>query len=167
MAAQRRTAGRPRELRRRVMVGARIRVGAKWGDARILNISSRGMLIHAGQVAPKGHEIELWRGDLRIVARVVWRNGSQAGVVSEERLPVDEILSISQSSSLQLVAVRGERVERRKKPRHDEDARVRGRSIEFIGVGAVVLAFVASLGLLAEQAFVQTLAKAEAHLSPD
>jgi hypothetical protein len=146
------------------MVGARIRIGAQWGDARILNVSSRGMLIQSGQVAPKGSEIELWRGDLRIVARVVWRNGSQAGLVSEDRLPVDEILSINQSGALQLVAIRGQRVERRKKPRHDDAARSRGRAIEFIGVGAVAITLVAALGMLVEQTFVQTIAQAEASL---
>src|SRR6476620_6966995 len=96
---------RPRELRRRVMLRTRMRAMSGWTDACILNVSSRGMMINApAAIAAEGARVELWHGERLIVATVVWRKGTRAGIQAEDRIPVDEILSISQSSSLQLTA---------------------------------------------------------------
>ena len=43
--AKRKLRERPRELRRRVILPARLRTGADWSDTCMLNISSRGLLI--------------------------------------------------------------------------------------------------------------------------
>lgn len=156
---------RPRELRRRVVLPARLRSGARWSDACILNISSRGLMIQAGRAGPEGSEVELRRGDHVIIARVVWREGARAGLLTDDRLPVEEIMSIGQANALQLVASHGSLVERRKLPRKKtDDARLRGRAFEFLGVGAI--AIVLSLGIwgMAEQAFAAPLARIEAAL---
>jgi hypothetical protein len=156
---------RPRELRRRVVIPARLRNGAQWSDTCILNISSRGLMIHSGRAAPKGSVVELRRGDFIIVARVMWRDGARVGLKSDERLPIEEILSVSQSKALQLVAADGARIERRKKQRSgSSDARLRGRAFEFIGVGAIVLALAFSVWAMVEQAFAKPLAQIGAAL---
>ena len=81
---------RPRELRRRVNIRARLRAKGGWTDARILNISSRGLLISASARSPvQGTTIELWHGDNVIVGTVVWQEGTRAGVHSNERVPVN------------------------------------------------------------------------------
>ena len=116
---------RPRELRRRVVLPARLRTGAQWSDACILNISSRGMMIHSGRAGPEGTRVELRRGEHVIIARVMWCDGGPAGLRSDERLPVEEIMSLSQSSALQLVASGGDLVDRRKSPRPRTRFRVR------------------------------------------
>ncbi|HEY8434864.1 MAG TPA: PilZ domain-containing protein [Sphingomicrobium sp.] len=128
---------RPRELRRRVLVPARLRHGASWSDACILNISSRGLMIHSGRPLTRGTEVEIRRGDHIIIARVVWRDGGRAGLKSDDRVPVEQIVTLGQSPSLQLTAGSGER---RKRPRLEEKSRVTGRSIEFAGVVVIALA---------------------------
>jgi hypothetical protein len=80
-----------RELRRRVMLPARVLDGAGWSNACILNISSRGMLLHAKSAAPKGSCIELTHGHYVITARVVWRSGAKLGLAAEARLPIEDL----------------------------------------------------------------------------
>jgi PilZ domain len=128
---------KPRELRRRVVVPARLRHGAAWTDACILNISSRGLMIHTGRQIAKGTQVEVRRGDHVIIARVVWRDGGRAGLRAEDRLPVEDIMTLGQSSGLQLTAAG--RVERRSHPRPLERSRLQGRAMEFgtvIAIGA-------------------------------
>lgn len=156
---------RARELRRRVVLPARLRSGAQWSDTCILNISSRGLMIHSGRAAPKGSSVELRRGEHVILARVVWRDGARVGLRSDERLPVEEIMSLGQCQSLQLVASGGARIERRKKPRPPRiDARLRGRVFEFVGVGAIALSLALGVWMMARAAFARPLAQIEAAL---
>ena len=145
---------RPRELRRRVVVPARLRHGACWSDACILNISSRGLMIHSGQPLALGTKVEICRGDHVIVGRVMWRDGARAGLKSEERVPLEEILVLGQSV-YHLAAQTGER---RKRPRHDDRNRLRARALEFASV-VVIGASLAGAGLeMIERAFARPLA---------
>lgn len=156
---------RPRELRRRVILPARLRSDARWSDACILNISSRGLMIQSGRAGPEGSEVELRRGGHVIIARVVWRDGVRAGLAATDRLPVEEIMSLDQSNALQLVASDGALVERRKRPRQQHnDARLRGRAFEFLGIGAIALALSLAVWGMAQQAFATPLTKVEAAL---
>jgi len=136
----RRSLQKPRELRRRVVVPARLRHGAAWTDACILNISTRGLMIHTGRQIAKGTQVEVRRGDHVIIARVVWRDGGRAGLRAEDRVPVDEIMTLGQSPTLQLTAGP---VERRKYSRPQERSRLQGRAMEFgavIAIGACLAA---------------------------
>jgi hypothetical protein len=122
-------------------------------------------MIQSGRAGPEGTKVELRRGDHVIIARVVWRDGARAGLATDDRLPVEEIMSVGQAGALQLVAFNGTIVERRRLPRQKAgDARLRGRAFEFLGVGAI--AVVLSLGIwgMAEQAFAAPLARIEAAL---
>jgi hypothetical protein len=167
MAVQKRKSNeRPRELRRRVVIPARLRSGAEWSDACILNISSRGLLIHAGRAGPEGTLVELHRGDHVIIARVMWRDGTKVGVRCDERLPVDEIMSLAHSTSLRLIASDGAAVERRRHPRADHSInRLRARALEFIGIGAIVTCLAVGAGTLVHEAFASPVARVEAALS--
>jgi hypothetical protein len=149
---------RARELRRQVLLPARMRLGTSWSDASILNISSRGLLVRSGRPAPEGTIIELRRGDHVIVARVMWRQGPRVGLQAEERLPVEEILTVSQSAGLQLTAARPRTVERRKHPRRQHDhSRMRARAIEFIGTAVIGLSLAGGAVAMAVQAFARPL----------
>jgi hypothetical protein len=119
-----------------------MRTDSGWSDACILNISSRGLMIRSRRPAARGSLIELRHGDHAIVGRVVWSDGAHAGLQAEERVPIEQILSLGQASSLQLTALNGRPVERRKRPRSHEDNRVRGRLFEFSAV-ALLAAIVA------------------------
>jgi len=152
---------KPRELRRRVVVPARLRHGASWSDACILNISSRGLMIHTGRPIARGAEVELRRGDHVIVAKVVWREGGRAGLRSEDRVPMEDIVTLGQSPTLQLTAAGGER---RKHPRSDDQTRIQGRAIEFAGVLIVAVALAGAGFTMVESAFARPLAAAAAAL---
>jgi len=97
----------PREVRRRVVLPARLRTGVQWSDTCILNISSRGLMIHSGKPAPKGSLVELRRGEHVIIARIAWRDGARVGLCAEDRVPIEEIMSVGQSQAFRLTASDG------------------------------------------------------------
>jgi hypothetical protein len=159
----RRTSGkeRPRELRRRVVVPARLRLGASWSDACILNISSRGLMIHSRQPLALGTRVEIRRGEHVIIARVMWRDGAKAGLEAEERVAVEEIMVLGQGPAYSTSAPAGER---RTRPRLEQQSRLRGRAFEFVGV-VVIGASLAGTGFaMAERAFARPLAIVSAAL---
>ena len=132
-----------------------------WSDACILNISSRGLMIHSGRPLMHGAEVEIRRGDHIIVARVVWGDGGRAGLRSDDRVPVEEIVTVGQSAVLQLTAANGER---RKQSRPEDRSRLQGKAIEFGGV-LVVSVSLALAGLaMIESAFARPLAIVSAAL---
>lgn len=157
----RRSSQKPRELRRRVVVPARLRHGAAWTDACILNISTRGLMIHTGRQIATGTQVEVRRGDHVIIARVVWRDGGRAGLRAEDRVPVEEIMTLGQSPTLQLTAAP---VERRKHPRSQDRSRLRGRAMEF-GAVVAISACLAVAGLsMVQSAFARPLEMVSAAL---
>ncbi|HET7575817.1 MAG TPA: hypothetical protein VFK19_04515 [Sphingomicrobium sp.] len=145
-------------MRRQVVVPARMRMGAFWSDACILNVSSRGLMIRASRAAQQGSVIEVWRGDLVIVARVVWRSGVRAGLQAEDRVPVEEIMMIGQSPSLQLIAGERPSYERRKRPRTHEQSRFRAKALEFASVAAIAACLAGAAAITMEKALARPLA---------
>jgi hypothetical protein len=159
-ASKTRLSQRSRELRRRVVLPARLRAGAQWSETCILNISSRGLLIHSGRPAPKGTQVELHRGDHVIIARVMWCDGVKVGLQVEEKLPVQEIIAAGPSRTLQVAAFNGARVERRQHSRSSaDDARLRGRVMEFVAVTGIAATLAISVWAMAQQAFARPMAQ--------
>ena len=156
---------RPRELRTRVVARARVRSGAQWSDACILNVSSRGLMIRTARPMAKGTVVEILRGDLRIVARVAWSEAGRSGLQSDERLPVEDILSLENARALQLIASDGVRHERRKRPRGvAAESRLRGRAMEFLAVAAIGVSLAGVAWAMAQHAMAKPLASASAAL---
>lgn len=129
-----------REQRRSVLIPARLRVGARWIDARILNISSRGLMLHTGDPPPRGSYLEVRRGGHTIVARVMWAEDGKLGVRSQDVIAAEALIR-----DLDPVGTSFPVVERRAAPRSRDSAhetsRWRGRSVEFIAIamfGAVL-----------------------------
>jgi hypothetical protein len=156
---------RPRELRRGVVMPARLRSSSGWTDACILNISSRGLLVHSARTGPEGSRVELWRGEHVIVARVVWQDGARAGLQAEDRLPVEQILSLNASTALILTAepVRGDGRPRRRPP--NDDRRSQGRLIEFAGVVVIACSLAAAAFDLVVESLGRPMAAIERALS--
>lgn len=144
-----------------MLVPARLRHGSSWSDACILNVSSRGLMIHTGRPIPNGSRIEIRRGDHVIVARVVWREGGRAGLRAEDRVPLEDIVTLGQSPSLQLSAATGER---RKHPRRGDHSRLRGRVVEFGGVVLIAAALTGAGLSMVDAAFARPLAVVSAAL---
>ncbi len=135
-----------REPRHKVLVRARIKAGPGWHDGCILNISSRGMLMQAADPPPRGSYLEIRRGALVIVARVMWTNRHRFGVKAQDPLPIDAIIRDVE------VPVVGEGIrvgERRRAARTFPTAvasRHCGRAIEYgfvVALGVAVAAFAA------------------------
>lgn len=81
-----------REPRRRVMVRARMRTGADWGDVVIHNMSSRGLLATAERPCKPGTVIEIRRVHHIVIGRVVWAKDQYFGVRTQDRIDIDAIL---------------------------------------------------------------------------
>lgn len=140
---------KPREQRRSVMIAARMRHGAQWSDASILNISSRGLMLHAAVAPSRGTYIEVRRGQHVVIARVVWSNQNRFGVAAQDRLAIDAFVANSADKGAPANDTNGF-VERRSHPRPERlewrhaRSRDRGRMMEFVfaaGAGIVLAAF--------------------------
>lgn len=146
MSVLSRSAGeRPREWRRRVLIPAKLRSSAGWGDARILNVSSRGMMIHCPHDAEPGSMIELRRGEQTIIARVMWKRGAKAGLMSETVLPLIDILSMDEAPDGALVADRAAIPKEAANKRDAGYYRRRARLFELAAIG--MAAAVAAIGI--------------------
>ena len=134
-----------------------------WSDTCIVNVSSRGLMIHSGRNIALGMQVELRRGDHAIVARVMWRDGARIGLQAEGRVPVDEIMALDRSPALQLP--KGA-VERRKQPRLEERNRRRGRAVEFAGVAVIASVLTGAVLMMVETALAAPLAAVSAAFGP-
>lgn len=145
------------------MIAVRMRVGARWLDARILNISSRGLMLHAEDPPPRGSYLELRRGAHAIVARVMWSGDERVGVMSQDAISADQLIRDLPPNS---GAVIGE--ERRAAPRlaatAHESSRWHGRSMEFAAVVLLGAALGAGAIGAVENMFGQQMARVESVL---
>lgn len=117
-----------------MLLPARVRSEAGWSDACILNVSSRGLMIHSPRPVGLGTTVELRHADHAILAEVVWRSGSRLGLCAVQRVPVDEIVTLGQSDGLQLTATPPRPADRRRRPRDAHASRTWSRAFEFAAI---------------------------------
>jgi len=84
---------KPREERITVLIPSRMRVGAAWMDVIIHNVSSRGLMAGCDSPPVPGNYIEVRRGTIVIVGRVMWSKGRFFGVRTQDRLTVSTLVS--------------------------------------------------------------------------
>ena len=159
---------RPREPRIKTFIPARMRLGARWTDVFILNLSSRGCQIRSSEPVDRGTYVELRRGDQAIVARVVWQSGSRAGLRTQDRVPVEAIVTSAAGKSDRPEGPPA--IERRERPRGriaqaHERSRLRGRAWEFAGVAVVGATLSIAVVSLVAEVLAQPLAKVGVALS--
>lgn len=82
-----------RPLRHKVVLPARIRVGASWDDVRIVDVSEGGLGLFSTQPPCTGSYLELRRDNAILVCRVVWANGNRFGVQSQARINPQGLIS--------------------------------------------------------------------------
>ena len=129
---------RPRELRRRVIVPARLHSSSGWTDACILNVSSRGLMIHSALAGPQGSIVELRRGPHAIVACVVWRDGARVGLKTEERLAVEDLIRLNCASAMTVTTGQAQkRACGTPSQRRERNRCSLGRVIEYVGVALI------------------------------
>ena len=119
-------------------------------------------MIHTSRQMPYGTQVEICRGDYAIVARVVWHEGARAGLKTEDRVPVEEIMTLGQTPAFQLTASPGER---RNAPRRRERSRFRSRAIEFAGTIAVAMSLAGAGVVMLEEALASPMAAVQAALA--
>ena len=136
---------KPREPRKKVMIKARMRVGAAWRDACILDLSSRGLMIQASDPLPGGSYLELRRGRHVIVARVVWSRDRRAGLRTQDALPTEAIIAEPDHSAGPPIVAGAERraapAARVPRATDHEQSRWQSRAWEFASVVFVGAAF--------------------------
>ena len=132
------------------MIWARVRAGASWSDACILNLSSRGMLVRASKAPSLGSYLEIRRGAHVMVARVVWTEADRFGVRTQDSFsPVDLIRhpeGIGAQANLSAPGAERRAVHRPAPAARHDSSRWRGRAVEF-GTFALVGMVAATLGL--------------------
>lgn len=77
---------RPRDPRVKVLLPSRMRVGARWVEACIHNVSSRGLLVASDEAPKPGTYVEIRRGRNVMVGRAVWSNGRLFGLRMQDRI---------------------------------------------------------------------------------
>jgi hypothetical protein len=135
------------------MLLTRMRAGGSWSNATILNLSSRGLMVDATAGALQADKVELWHGEHFIVATVIWRRAMRAGLRAENPIPVDSLMALSQTPSLQLSETpQWPQVERRRRPRAGEDSRFQARAFEFGSITVIAAFLVVGTFAMIEQA---------------
>jgi hypothetical protein len=137
-----------REPRKKVVIQARLRAGARWSDACILNLSSRGMLVRSAAAPPRGSYLEIRRGPHVIVAQVVWADTKIFGVRTQDRICSDALVK-DVPTGTSTPSNQTASIDRRAVPRHSDDYEkhyARAKSFQFVtlimlGVAGSFLAF--------------------------
>ncbi len=129
------------------MVSARMRCGGSWSSVCVLNISRRGLGIQAPDPPPRGTYVEVCRGPVVVVARVMWTRGHRAGLFSQDPIWIEGLLSEPTAAGEREPQAGAPAIPRRPAAcaaqRHDT-SRLAGRAMEFTflvmaaaGMGAI------------------------------
>ena len=131
---------KPRDERLKVLIRARMRIGASWADVCIVNITPGGLGMQAARPPKHGDYVEIQRGAHVIVGRVIWSGTHRFGVRAQGTLPVDSIMN---DPDRQLVgAAAAERPAAAPRPRaHQLESRIRVRLFEFLCIAGVGVGF--------------------------
>lgn len=123
-----------------MLIDARLRHDSGWSNARILNLSRRGLMVRTGQAPARGTYVEICRGPHRIVARVVWARHGRLGLRSQDEIAVKSIANGDEPTPL---PVPGR--ERRFRPRpaslaeRQDRSRRWSRKLEYLAIAAFAL----------------------------
>jgi len=145
-----------------VSIRTRVSLGPHWADGKVLNISTRGMLIHCAKPLPLGATVQIRQGSQSVSAEVVWREGDRSGVQCQSGIAISEWLAACEASPVK------QRVEKRPKTSvrlpAEESSRLIARQLEYVAVMAVALAISLSVTALAASALVAPFHAVEAAL---
>lgn len=143
---------RPREARQTVALAVRLRVDLDWEDARIGNISTRGMMIACRTSFPRGTIVEIRRGKAIAIGRVVWARSEHFGVRLQDRVRIEDFIEAKASGPRH--GADGQVLERRARPRVEADgmhamSRMQSSAFQFAGTVSFAIAGAALIALFA------------------
>ena len=157
-----------REDRQKVMITARMRCGGSWSDICVLNLSRRGLGIQAPDPPPRGSYVEVCRGPVIVVARVMWAKGHRAGLYSQDPIWIEGLLSEQKPAKDCQTPAGGALIERRRVPRMGERhelSRTAGRAMEFTFIALAAAGMAAMAFGIVEQALAEPLSQIGAALN--
>ena len=153
MLAKLQTGFRPREERITVLIPSRMRVGSAWADVVIHNVSSRGLMGGCDTPPAPGSYIEVRRGTIVIVGRVMWGKGRFFGVRTQDRISVKSLINEPRLAGRPQPKVEDAKGERRAETRLAHEARM-ARNVErsrafssMLQYAGIVLAIITAIGL--------------------
>lgn len=152
---------RKREPRTNVVFDARIRVESSWMNASIRNVSRRGAMVAMPSPPLAGRYVELRRGSVVIIARVVWSDGQHCGLRSQRDISLESLCKPPREYEPWSGSAM---TERRAKPRSNPapavhiDARVLGRLLEYAAAMAFAVVIAIVLGKMAFDVLAPTAA---------
>jgi len=74
-------------------VPCRMNVGGKWSNGCIHDVSDKGLLVSSSEPPILGTYVDIRRGTLVIIGRVVWNGGSRFGVRTQDPISLAALLS--------------------------------------------------------------------------
>jgi hypothetical protein len=83
---------RPRETRKTVCIGVRVRTDAGCIDATVRNVSTRGMMLQSVEPLQRNQFVEITRGRTRVVGRVVWSDDASFGLLAQDAVDITGLL---------------------------------------------------------------------------
>lgn len=162
---------RQREERVTVLVPARMRVGPQWTDVVIHNVSSRGLMAGSDVTPQTGSYVEIRRGAIVIVARVMWAKGRFFGVRTQDRISAGGLVNEPRLASKPAAAddARGGQ-DRRAATRMEGEARLarrveRSRALASALQFALIAAVAGTLAVLAGNAVFGVLSRPAAAIT--
>ncbi|WP_097065204.1 PilZ domain-containing protein [Sphingomonas guangdongensis] len=153
---------RTREDRTNVLLDARMRAGSSWLSASIRNVSSRGAMLALPHPPPVGTYVELRRGDMIIIARVVWSDEQRCGLRSQRPISLPHLQAANPHRELYRP---DSPRERRAQPRDGVEIGLTrsinfGRKLEFLAVALFAGLLAISAGKMAFDVLAQPFSTA-------
>ena len=86
---------RTREKRKALRLPAQMRSDIGWSDVHINDVSGRGMMLTRidAPPPPPGSYLEVRRGTVAVVARIVWRHGRKFGVRAQDSIDMHDLIA--------------------------------------------------------------------------
>lgn len=88
------TLKKPRDRRQRIIVSASMNAGGNESPVVILNVSQRGLLASSSSPPPRGHYVEIRKGGIIIVGRVIWSGNQTFGVRTQDNIDFPSLTGI-------------------------------------------------------------------------
>lgn len=151
-----------REPRLAINLLCRMRVGDDWHEVRIRNVSGRGLGALSQTPPAVAQYVEVRRGPIVIVARVVWQQGCCFGLRTQDSI---DILGLVEQRSPAKDREPGQtNIDRRKSPRREDFSRTAERSkrvssaLQYAVFGAAGLAAALFASSVVKQTFATPIA---------
>jgi hypothetical protein len=140
---------KPRQPRVATLIAARLNSDSGWSDVIIKNMSANGAMLQSASPPRRGTYVELRKGASVIVGRTIWSDAQHCGIQTQDRVQLDQWLSLPAGGAAAAWPNGERRLIRRQTPAAAAiDARAFGVLFESFAVSIAIM-FVSALGIAA------------------